>query len=483
MITYLALHFWRGELRAQRLISRNRTLMIVQLIFALVVLAALASGVRHLLLRGLVPISNVALLGILGMALIFSNVLVTGEESGTRTDDLRAWALPRPLTARTLRGFVIATGFLRSALFTVTLIGAVTAGALSAASDWTARGEVVAAGVLLPLPPVTAALWFSTGRARRLGPGFVTVPLGLAFLVTAVRLPTPRGAWAAVAQVLAAPGLTLLGRARPAIALTVLIAWVLAVAFLLSRLRVALQRAPAVAGPTRPPRAARLGRVRPSGVILDVVTHRVRPGWEAGQLGVLAGFLSAVGVLVIAAGAGPQGSAPRSALTVVTAAALAIPAAVAGYRQLLDATALRMADREWLRQVPLPAFRVHLTRHLVCVAGAMASCAVLAVALGGYLGLAHPAAAGPRAVPVLAVLLAPVSLTGWLAVALTWYGLARIAGYLLMTGYALIRGIAVAVIVTAALPGTAVAAFVLSDLAVGLGGHLAAGLALRRTPL
>lgn len=209
MITYVALHFWRGELRAQRLVSRNKALTAVQLAFALAVLAALAYGVRHLLLRGAVPVSNVALLGILAMALIFSNVLVTGEESGTRADDLRAWALPRPLTSRAVRGFVITTGFLRSALFTLTLIGAVTAGALSAASSWAARAEIATSAVLLPVPPVAAALWFSTGRSRRIGPGFVTVPLGLAFLLTAVRLPEPHGAWAAVAQTAAAPGLTL----------------------------------------------------------------------------------------------------------------------------------------------------------------------------------------------------------------------------------------------------------------------------------
>lgn len=81
------------------------------------------------------------------------------------------------------------------------------------------------------------------------------------------------------------------------------------------------------------------------------------------------------------------------------------------------------------------------------------------------------------------MLLAPVSLTGWLAVSLTWYGMARMAGYLLMTGYTLIRAVAVAVIVAASLPGAAVIAFVLADLAVGLCGHLAAGLALRGRPI
>jgi len=480
---YAALRFWRGELRAQRIVSANRALTAVQLLFGVGVLGALAYGVRAMLLHGSVPVANVALLGVLGMTLIFSNVLLTGEESGTRVDDLRAWALPRPLTKATLHGFVISTGLLRSAIFTLTLVGAVAVGALSVPNGWVGRGEIAGAAIVLPVPPVTAGLWFSADRGRVLGPGFVSVPFGLSFLATAIRLPEPGGAWAQVVQAFAAPGLTLLGRTGPEVALAVLSAWLLAAVFLLSRLRAALDRAPGVTGPARSPGAARLGDVRRPWLTLDVVTHRIRPGWEAAQLCVLAGLVSAVGVLLIAAGAGPPRAGSRLIFTVVAAATLAIPAATAGYRQLLDATALRPADRDWLRQVPLRAPRVHFTRHLVCIGGAAVSCGVLSAVLAGYFTLAYPAPARPGLVPVLTVLLAPVCLTGWLAVARTWSGIARMAGYLLLTGYALACGIAAAVTAAAALPGGAIAAFALADLAIGLCGHLAAALVMRRIPL
>ncbi|MBX6357951.1 MAG: hypothetical protein IRZ05_19125 [Micromonosporaceae bacterium] len=469
----VALLLWRSELRVQRLLSRRPAVAVAELAVAVGILALLAVQVRRLLVdagpAGDLPVPNIAVLSLTGLLLIFANVLVTGEESAAQVPDLRAWAAPRPLSASALRRLLVAAGLLRGALFTATLVGATAAGALAAPQAWTGPLEIVAAAVLVPLPPIAAALALGARRKVRLGPGFVTVPLGLSVMAIAIPFPNLTGVPGAAAQVVATPGLTLLGRASPAAAVTMVAICAMATWWLLTRLDRIIQ---IDVGAVRPARAGRLARVGSRGLLLDLVWHRVGRS-DLALVAPLAAVLALVGAAVMA-----LGSQPVPAPVVFSVAVMTAPAITAGYRQLWTTTALPSAARDWLRQAPLPLAAVSWMRHLLCTAGAVGAAAVFT----GLLAAVRLAGAPVPVATLVAAASAPFTLTGWLAVGLAWSGVARLVGYLLLSAYVLARAVATALAAVLGCPVPVALALVLADVVIGLSGHLAARFVSRRNP-
>jgi hypothetical protein len=359
------------------------------------------------------------------------------------------------------------TGMLRGVLFTLAF-ASVSVGALTVPGTWITRAQVICTGVLLPLPFVAGALLFGARRHRGLNPAFVSVPLGLIVIGTAARLPALRGVPGSIARVLAAPGLTLLGRISPAAGAAVIGAWLAASVWLLSRLdrgNIGL-----AIGSPRPPRASRLARPGSPGVVLDLVTHQLSLR-DAVELIPLTALLAVAAAVATAAG---RGHVPPAA--VFTVAVLAWPAASVGYRQLRASTALPRPAREWLLAAPVPVYKVPWTRHVVCACGAAASCAIFA----GLLASARLAGLPMPLAPLAPIATAPLCLTGWLAVLLSWRGLARLAGYYLLAQYVLLRAAAAVLVYLAHWPAIVVVALLMTDVAVGVAGQFAARLALRR---
>jgi hypothetical protein len=116
------------------------------------------------------------------------------------------------------------------------------------------------------------------------------------------------------------------------------------------------------------------------------------------------------------------------------------------------------------------------TRHLVCACGAAVSCAIFLSLLGAARLAGVPMPLGP----LVAAATAPLCLTGWLAVALSWHGWARLGGYYLLGQYVVLRGVAVVLFYLAHWPATVAVALLMTDVALGAAGHFAARLALRR---
>jgi hypothetical protein len=464
----VALTWWRGELRAQRLISQRRSVAVVQVAIPVVVVPVLVIAIRGMISNGRVPVTNVALLTVDLLVLVFSGTLVNSEESQSRVQDLRAWAAPRPVTSSELTRFTVLTGLLRGALYTGLLCCAAV-GALLAPQTLAARAEIVCAAVLFPLPSVTAALVAGARRSRPLGAGFITVPFGLVILGSSTRLPTASGAVGGVVRAIAAPGLTLLGREPPVTGAVVLAAWLACSLWLLSRLGGALR---VTVAERRPRTAARLagGRGRRL-LVLDLVTYRLSAGAVA-EVMALVVLLAALAGFVAASG--PRGAPVAGAITV---AGLSWPTVSAGYRHLAAVTAMPEDAARWLRTLPLPPRALPWARHVVCACGALVTSAVFT-----GIELALHAAGIPVTLPaVVAAAAAPLTLTGWMAIALSWNGIARVLGYAALAWYVVLRAATVAVVSAVHFPPAVLASLLAVDLLVGALGHLLARFLVRTT--
>ncbi|RQX10892.1 hypothetical protein DLJ58_10265 [Micromonospora arida] len=454
----MAMVLWLGELRVQRLLSRRPSVAIAQLVPIALILVFLGLRVNHALAAGHLALANVAVLSVVGTFLVFANVIITGEEGQARVQDIRAWTQPLPVSHQQLRVLLLVVGVLRGSLFTVTLVGTAATGAFLARDSWFNQAEIVISALVLPLLPVAAGLWVGARRSGPVSPGFVTVPLGVATIATAVPLPDPHGALAVVARVLAAPGVTLLGGTDPATAVAVLLVWTATAGWFLTRLDRAVHTTTVGA---RLPLAGRLG-TGPVGrrVGADLVLHRLRPR-DVAEVVLLAAALGAVAALALAAA--DDGPLPATVLTVT---GLALPASTLGYRQVRAGTVLDVPTLEWISTLPLPPGTLAWRRHLVATAGAAVAVAVFLAVLLAITAVGLPG-------PCLAmIVLSPLVLTGWFALSANARGGRRILAYLALSALTGLRLITAAVLVVIGCPPSVAVTLLALDLGIALAGHL-----------
>jgi hypothetical protein len=449
---------WRGELRAQRLVSRRIGISICQIVSAVGLLAFLAFRVRSLILKGGLPTTNIGVLSIAGTLIILANVGVVGHESGASVSDIRGWARPLPVSASQLRQLLVATGLFRSMLFTVTLIGAVAAAALSVSPTWTARAEIGCAAILLPILPVAAGLWLGARRSRPASPGFVTAPLGAAFMAIVFPFPLFAGPVGGAVRALATPGLTLLGRASPVEAVTMFVLWIIVSMWFLLQ----LENEETTSLSDTPPLAWRLARSDERGVAVDLVLHRLR-GRDVGEVLLLSVMLVVTAFAQLAFGG--VGTSPAATFVVVL---LASSAASVGYNHVRTATTFPHGAEMWVQAMPIPRGTVPWVRHLFATVGAGLAALVFVVCLtaGAFAGLAVAPAA------VAAVVVTPWSLGGWIGLCARVNGLRRLLAFACLGQLIFVRAGTVFVI---ALLGCSLPAGLLllgADLALGLIGHL-----------
>jgi hypothetical protein len=463
----VSLLLWRGELRAQRLVSRRMGITMLQLVVVVGILALLATRVHSLLATGAtgatgaLPVTNIAVLGMAVTMIIFANIGVVGQESSASVSDIRGWARSLPVSASQVRQLLVATGLFRSALFTFTLIGAAAVGALSASTSWTARAEIACAAMLLPALPVAAGLWFGARREALASPGLVTAPLGIAMMAIAVPFPVLQGPAGEVVRALATPGLTLLGSAQPMEAATMLLLSIIGALWLVIRLGRETETTTIL---DNPPRAARLARLGERGVVVDLVLHRIRAR-DLGEIVLLSVLMGVTALAPLVFGA--TGSSPAGSFLVVL---LATSVASVGYGQVRTATRLPAAAESWVRSMPLPSGSLPWVRHLSATLGAWLAVLVFAVILaaGALAGLGIPHGAAT----VVAVVLTPWSLGAWIGQCRRYVGIRRVLALAWLGQLSAMRA---GVVVVLALVGYSIpVALVLLtvDLSLGLAGQL-----------
>jgi hypothetical protein len=457
-MTRVAMLLWLGEMRVQRILSRNRLIAAVQISVMSTILVFLAVRVHQAVDAGVLAITNISVLSAVGVFIIFANVIVTGEESKARVQDIRDWVRSLPVSTGQLRGLLAAMGLLRGALFTATVIGIAAVGAFIARDSWGSRLEIVASALILPLLPVSAGLWFGARRSGPVPRSLTTVPMAVSMLTIAVPFPAAHGFLLTLLHIIAAPALVLIGAASPATAAGVLVFWTAGAGWFLSR----LDRAIEVSAADGRPRLASLLATGPNArrIAADVVVHQLRPR-DVAEAVLPAGLLGAVALLMLAQTTGSSVSAAA-----VTVAALALPATVAGYRQVGVSTALEPATEEWIRSLPLGRGALPWARHVTATVAATVAATVLAAVI------AAANVAGLPLVCIVVIVLTPLSLTGWIAFALNTKGIRRVLLYL---GLGLLIGtrlITTAVLTVTVWPPLVGAVLVPADLMIGLLGHL-----------
>jgi hypothetical protein len=466
---------WRGELRAQGLLLRRRLFTGIQALVGVAIFIAVAQRVRDALMGGgPVHTLNIAVLTLsLGM-LMAANVTLLGERTGTLPWQLQRWAATLPVGSAQLARLIVAFSTLRSALLTLSLLGAVAVGALTAARSLTSVVVVLGSAVLLPLLPVAVGLQWARRRGASVSLAFTIVPLGIGVTAAAVPLPLISGWIDTVLGWLAFPGMLLSGRAGLGEAAVFLGAWT-GLALVLMR-PAALSLKDTAVSRGFGSSIWRLSRItaspNPNLLALDIAVHRVE---LSGLFEIL--FLGVVSCTVVALQVFPTHSVVGGLAMAAAVSAAAATATLAGYVQMSATVRTDPSTEAWIRALPVSARALSVSRHAVCAAGGLL--AVLPVMVLAVLKAGGPAE--PNAYLLAAWAGMSVwALTGWFAIYLAARGLSKhVAGYSLFAGYSVRTLIGAAVLVVWRQPFLLGLLFA-ADLSVGLIGQWRGALAATR---
>lgn len=466
---------WRGELRAQGLLLRRRLFTGIQALVGVAIFIAVALRVRDALMGGgPVHTLNIAVLTLsLGM-LMAANVTLLGERTGTLPWQLQRWAATLPVGSGQLARLIVVFSTLRSALLTLSLLGAVAVGALTAARSLTSVVVVLGSAVLLPLLPVAVGLQWARRRGASVSLAFTIVPLGIGVTAASVPLPLTSGWVEMVLGWLAFPGTLLSGRAGLGEAALFLGAWT-GLALVLMR-PAALSLKDTAVSRGLGSSIWRLSRITaspsPRLLALDIAMHRVE---LSGLFEIL--FLGVVSCTIVALQVFPAHSVVGGLAMAAAVSAAAATATLAGYVQMSSSVRTDASTEAWIRTLPVSAQALSVARHAVCAAGGLL--AVLPVMM-----LAIVKAGGP-AEPSVYLLAAWTgmsvwALTGWFATYLAARGFSKhVAGYSLFAGYSVRTLLGAAVLVVWRQPFLLGLLFA-ADLGVGLIGQWRGALAATR---
>jgi hypothetical protein len=458
---------WRGELRVQGLLLRRRLFTALQALVGIAIFVAVALRV-HDALTGGGPVHNlnIAVVTLSIATLMAANVTLLGERTGTLPWQLQNWAAALPVGAGQLARLIVAFSILRSGLLTMSLLGAVAVGALSAAHSLTAVVEILASAVLLPLLPVALGLQWARRRGASVSLAFSIVPLGVGVTAASVPLPLTSGWVDGVLAWLAFPGLLLTGRADAGESALFLAAWTgLALVFMRPA---ALSLKDILVGRGFGSSIWRLSRFpaapSPNQLALDIAVHRVS---LTDVLEVL--LLGAVSCSVVAMQTFPGSSMERGIAMAAAFSAAAATATLAGYMHMSGAVKTDPSTEAWIRALPLSARALSVARHVVCNAGALLAILpvmVLVVVEAG--GPGNPGAYVQAAWAGMSVW----ALTGWFASFQSTPGLfkKRIGAYAVLAGYGIRTLLGAAVLVVWHQPILVLLLFA-ADLAIGLIGQ------------
>ncbi len=359
-MTLIAATLFRGELRAQGLVGRNHLITVLQALLGLAVIAAVAHSVRNAVLEGHLPSnSSLALASLGGFGVIVVNVVTVASSTRTGVHDLQRFVRPLPVTRASLRGLLVLTGMARSALFTLTVLGAVAVGVTVAQPRAGTVSSCLAAVLLLPTVPAIVGLHVGARWGGRLSPTLALMPLAAVLLAVTVPLPSAGRLLDPAAAVVDLPARVLLGEASPSSAFVLLVGWSALAALLAARLDVATAVDPLAA---RPPLARLLGDLGRSRVVADLAVHRVRVGDLAVALapGVLvAGVMVALQL---------QGQHQDAAILAVL---LGVPLTVVTYSQVATVVEPPPQVSSWLATLPLRSCSVERAARTVAVSVAV----------------------------------------------------------------------------------------------------------------
>jgi hypothetical protein len=461
----IPLLLWRGELRAQGLLLRSRLLTALQGLVGLGILCMIVLRVREVLsTTGLLPPLRLAILSVSYCVIMAANVTLLGERTGTLPWQLQRWAATLPLRPSQVGQVVVAFSVLKSALFTLALLGAVAVGSVLDAASAASVLVILSSALILPLLPVAIGLQWARRRSASVSIAFTVAPLGLILVSLTMALPHTSGWVSSALSVLALPGAVIAGRVPVAESAIFLAGWLGAAAIALRpaalSLRDGLDRSWYRSSISPLVRDSESGRGR--WLPFDIAIHRLGLV-DAGEL-IILGVVSSLVVLLVQSSGSTIGEL-GAVMATSTAAAMAT---VAGYLQIRSDVELEPVAEAWIRTLPVSRRSLTIARHVLCSAGGLlAICPVVFTAFVKGQGLAAPNAYS------LAVwtLLPAWTLSGWFA----WYMSRQtwrrhVAGYVLVAGYsarALIGGVLLVVVHTPiALP-----LILLVDLAVGAIGH------------
>lgn len=458
---------WRGELRVQGLLLRRRLFTALQALVGIAIFVAVALRVRDALTGG-GPVHNlnIAVVTLSIATLMAANVTLLGERTGTLPWQLQNWAAGLPVGAGQLARLIVAFSILRSGLLTMSLLGAVAVGALSAAHSFTAVVEILASAVLLPLLPVASGLQWARRRGASVSLAFTIVPLGVGVTAASVPLPLTSGWVDGVLAWLAFPGLLLTGRADAGESALFLAAWTgLALVFMRPA---ALSLKDILVGRGFGSSIWRLSRFPPTAspnqLALDIAVHRVS---LTDVLEVL--LLGAVSCSVVALQTFPGNSMQRGIALAAAFSAAAATATLAGYMHISGAVKTDPSTEAWIRALPLSARALSVARHAVCNAGALlAILPVMVLVLVEVGGPGNPSAYVQAAWAGMSVW----ALTGWFASFQATPGLLkkRIGAYAVLAGYGIRTLLGAAVLVVWHQPILVLLLFA-ADLAIGFIGQ------------